>query len=53
MLSECLGIPHMSTGDMLRERIRRGAEQNTRLAARMQSGALVSDEVVNPWWRSG
>lgn len=47
MLSECLGIPHVSTGDMLRERIRRGAEQNTRLAARMHSGALVSDEVVN------
>jgi adenylate kinase len=47
MLAECLGIPHVSTGDMLRERIRRGADQNTGLAARMHSGALVSDEVVN------
>ncbi len=47
MLSECLGIPHVSTGDMLRERIRQSADQNTGLAARMHSGALVSDEVVN------
>ncbi len=51
MLAECLGVPHVSTGDMLRERIRRGAEPDTGLAARMharmQAGSLVSDEVVN------
>jgi adenylate kinase len=45
MLAECLGVPHVSTGDMLRERIRRGAD--TGFGARMQAGALVSDEVVN------
>jgi len=47
MLTECLGIPHISTGDMLRERIRQDAERSTRMAAVMHSGALVRDEVVN------
>ena len=46
MLTECLGIPHVSTGDMLRERIRQG-EAAVGVAAVMHSGALVSDEVVN------
>jgi len=32
---------------MLRARIRKGAEQGTSVEATMQSGALVSDEVVN------
>ena len=47
MLTECLGIPHISTGDMLRERIRRGAELAERMSAVMHSGGLVRDEVVN------
>jgi adenylate kinase len=47
MLTQCLGIPHISTGDMLRDRIRQGSEMGTAVVARMQSGALVSDEVVN------
>ena len=47
MLTQCLGIPHISTGDMLRDRIRQGNEVGTAVVARMQSGALVSDEVVN------
>lgn len=48
ILTKCLGIPHISTGDMLRDRIRQNAaEMGTALVARMQSGALVSDEVVN------
>jgi len=47
MLTQCLGIPHISTGDMLRERIRLGAELAARMAAVMHSGALVRDEVVN------
>ncbi len=46
LLTECLGVPHISTGDMLRERIRQG-ESGTRMAAVMQSGALVKDGVVN------
>jgi adenylate kinase len=47
MLTECLKVPHISTGDMLRDRIRRGTELGTAVVATMQSGALVSDEVVN------
>jgi adenylate kinase len=47
MLTQCLGIPHISTGDMLRDRIRQGRELGTAEVATMQSGALVSDEVVN------
>src|SRR5258707_3064673 len=47
MLAECLGIPHISTGDMLRDSIRQGQELGTEVEATMQSGALVSDEVVN------
>ena len=48
LLVECLQAPHISTGDMLRESIRHNsAEMGTAVVARMQSGALVSDEVVN------
>lgn len=47
MLTQCLAIPHISTGDMLRDRIRSGSECGTRMEALMQAGALVSDVVVN------
>ncbi len=47
MLMQCLGIPHISTGDMLRDRIRQGSEVGTAVAARMHAGALVRDELVN------
>ena len=47
MLTQCLRVPHVSTGDMLRDRIRHGSELGTAVVATMQSGALVSDEVVN------
>jgi len=47
MLTQCLAIPHISTGDMLRDRIRSGSECGTSMEATMQSGALVSDAVVN------
>jgi adenylate kinase len=46
LLHECLRIPHVSTGDMLRERIRQGIARTT-VVATMHSGALVPDEVVN------
>jgi adenylate kinase len=42
-----LGVPHISTGDMLRDRIRSGVETESAVVARMQSGKLVADEVVN------
>jgi adenylate kinase len=46
-LTQALGVPHISTGDMLRWRIRSGSEAGTAMVATMQSGALVSDDVVN------
>ncbi|MBZ5622820.1 MAG: nucleoside monophosphate kinase [Acidobacteriia bacterium] len=46
-LTECLRVPHVSTGDMLRDRIRSGSELGTAVVATMHSGGLVSDQVVN------
>jgi adenylate kinase len=46
MLTQCLGIPHVSTGDMLRDRIRQGVAREAVIAS-IQSGALAPDEVVN------
>jgi adenylate kinase len=46
-LTQCLRVPHISTGDMLRDRIRSGSEAGTSMMATMQTGALVSDFVVN------
>ena len=47
MLSQALGIPHISTGDMLREGIRHGSNYGTAVVASMQSGALAPDDLVN------
>lgn len=47
LLKNCLHLPHISTGDMLRERIRAGNPPGPKVEATMHSGALVRDEVVN------
>jgi len=47
MLARRWRVPHISTGDMLRDRLRAGMEAGTVMAATMQSGALVADSVVN------
>ena len=47
MLTQCLGIPHVSTGDMLRDEIRQGGAMGAAVGAKMAAGSLVSDEVVN------
>lgn len=44
LLEQCLHIPHVSTGDMLRAR---GAAVGQSVVATIQSGALVSDDLVN------
>ncbi len=46
MLSACLNVPHISTGDMLRERVRK-ASASPEVAGTMAAGELVSDELVN------
>jgi adenylate kinase len=46
-LVEWLGIPQISTGDMLREHIKAGDSIGTAIAERMRAGSLVSDELVN------
>lgn len=45
-LIELLGIPHVSTGDMLRQAIQQESELGKRAADFMQAGELVPDELV-------
>jgi len=47
LLSEALGVPHISTGDMLRERIARKDSLGLEVEGILQAGGLVSDEIVN------
>ena len=46
VISEALSIPHISTGNMLREAVKNGTEYGLKAKAAMDSGALVSDEIV-------
>jgi len=47
LLVKTLGIPQISTGDMLREHVRKGNAVGTKVEAKMKAGILVRDEVVN------
>jgi adenylate kinase len=47
MLKERLGVPHISTGDMLREHIRTGNSVGKEAAALMKVGSLAPDDIVN------
>jgi adenylate kinase len=47
LLVQCLGIPQISTGDMLRERIQASDSMGREVSEAMRSGALVDDDKVN------
>jgi adenylate kinase len=45
-LAEHLGVPHLSTGDMLREAAEQGTEPGRLAAGYMEQGQLAPDELV-------
>jgi adenylate kinase len=47
LLVNALGIPQISTGDMLREHVRLGNSVGTAVQEKMKAGVLVKDDVVN------
>ena len=46
LICDSLDIPKISTGDMLREAIASGTELGMRVAGVLNSGSLVSDEII-------
>jgi adenylate kinase len=46
LLAERLGVPHISTGDMLRAAVAAGTELGSKAAAHMEAGELVPDDLV-------
>src|SRR5271154_927293 len=45
-LAERCGVPHLSTGDMLREHVHQGTELGRKAKPLMDHGDLVPDDVV-------
>lgn len=45
-LASYFGVPHLSTGEMLRSEVRRGSALGKQVAATLAAGDLVSDEVI-------
>ncbi len=46
VIAEHFGIPHIATGDLLRDHVKRGTELGQSVQAFLDRGALVPDEVV-------
>ena len=47
LIAQHYGIPHISTGDILRSNVARGTELGRKAKAVMERGELVSDDLVN------
>ena len=47
LLAKLLGIPQISTGDMLRAHVRQGNAVGTAVESKLKAGILVKDELVN------
>ena len=47
VLSEKYAIPHVSTGDILRNAVKAGSELGKHVASILEAGDLVSDDIVN------
>ena len=46
LISEKIGIPAISTGNMLREAMRNGSELGKQIKQSMDEGSLISDDVI-------
>lgn len=46
LIAEAYGIPQISTGDMLREAIANGTELGRRVKQVLETGALVTDDII-------
>jgi adenylate kinase len=46
MIATAVGIPHVSTGEMLRDHVSRGTDLGARAKVIMEAGDLVPDEIV-------
>ncbi|HUL62646.1 MAG TPA: adenylate kinase [Methanocella sp.] len=51
-LSEKFNVPHISTGDILRENVKKGTALGLKAKAYMDKGALVPDQLLNDLVRS-
>src|SRR5271167_4398135 len=47
LLTQALHLPHISTGEMLRESVERGDDLGHEVQGILASGSLVPDEIVN------
>lgn len=45
-LREALGVPHVSTGDILRDAVREGSALGRKVKSTLEAGELVSDELM-------